>query len=95
MVALAVLLRVAHALALRGSPSSSSTRSTTTRGRSRSRRAIGSVRPAVRFLAGFGVLYSLSAVAFFIFSRYRIQVVPALLPLAALDVAELVARLRA
>jgi hypothetical protein len=59
--------------------------------------ALAGVRtaPAVRVLAGFVVLYSLSVVAFFIFSRYRIQVVPALLPLAALGTVELAARIRA
>ena len=51
-------------------------------------------RPAVRLLVGFVVLYSTSVIAFFIFSRYRIQVVPALLPLAALGVVEVTARIR-
>src|SRR5207244_8891696 len=51
-------------------------------------------RRAVRLLGGFVILYCASVVAFFIFSRYRIQVVPALLPLAAVGAAELVARIR-
>jgi 4-amino-4-deoxy-L-arabinose transferase-like glycosyltransferase len=42
----------------------------------------------VRLLAGFVALYCLSVVAFFVFSRYRIQAVPALLPLAALGVVD-------
>jgi hypothetical protein len=37
----------------------------------------------VRVLAGFVVAYSLTVAAFFVFSRYRIQLVPALVPLAA------------
>jgi tetratricopeptide (TPR) repeat protein len=41
-------------------------------------------RRDVRFLCAFVAVYCLSVVAFFMFSRYRIQVVPALLPLAAL-----------
>jgi 4-amino-4-deoxy-L-arabinose transferase-like glycosyltransferase len=49
----------------------------------------------VRMLVGFVIVYCLSVVAFFIFSRYRIQVVPALLPLAAVGVVELAARLQA
>ncbi|TMA51455.1 MAG: hypothetical protein E6J75_18480 [Deltaproteobacteria bacterium] len=51
-------------------------------------------RREIRLLCGFVVVYCASVVAFFIFSRYRIQVVPALLPLAAAGVAELIARLR-
>ncbi len=50
---------------------------------------------AVRVLVGFVALYCASVVAFFVFSRYRIQVVPALLPLAALGVLDVVARPRA
>src|SRR5439155_25900002 len=38
--------------------------------------------------------YCASVVAFFLFSRYRIQVVPALLPLAALGGAAMIARIR-
>lgn len=49
---------------------------------------------AVRLLAGFAVVYWLSLVAFFLFSRYRLPVVLALLPLAALGATELVARIR-
>ncbi len=40
--------------------------------------------PAARLLVGFVVLYSASVAAFFVFSRYRIQLVPALAPLAVL-----------
>jgi 4-amino-4-deoxy-L-arabinose transferase-like glycosyltransferase len=43
-------------------------------------------RPATRVLVVFVAVYCASVVAFFIFSRYRIQVVPALLPLAAAGV---------
>ena len=39
-------------------------------------------------LAGFVLVYWATLVAFFLFARYRIQVVPALLPLAALGVRE-------
>jgi 4-amino-4-deoxy-L-arabinose transferase-like glycosyltransferase len=52
-------------------------------------------RRAVRVLCVAVVAYCLTVVAFFVFSRYRIQVVPALLPLAALGAREVVARLRA
>lgn len=52
-------------------------------------------RPDVRLLTGFVVVYWATVVAFFVFSRYRIQVVTALLPLAALGAVELWARLRA
>src|SRR5947199_213026 len=55
--------------------------------------AAARTRRAVRLLGGFVILYCASVVAFFIFSRYRIQVVPALLPLAAVGAAELVARI--
>ncbi len=41
---------------------------------------------ATRVLVGFVVVYCASVVLFFIFSRYRIQTVPALLPLAAAGV---------
>jgi 4-amino-4-deoxy-L-arabinose transferase-like glycosyltransferase len=51
-------------------------------------------RRAVRLLAGFAAVYWLSLVAFFLFSRYRLPVVLALLPLAALGVTELAARIR-
>jgi tetratricopeptide (TPR) repeat protein len=37
----------------------------------------------VRLLAGFVAIYSLSVVAFFVFSRYRLHIVPALAVLAA------------
>jgi hypothetical protein len=50
-------------------------------------------RRAVRHLALAAAVYCLTVVTFFIFSRYRIQVVPALLPLAALGATELGARL--
>lgn len=50
---------------------------------------------AVRLLTGFVLLYGATLVAFFIFARYRIQVVPALVPLAALGVREVLSRLRA
>jgi hypothetical protein len=50
---------------------------------------------AVRVLTGFVLLYGATLVAFFVFARYRIQVVPALLPLTALGVRETLARLRA
>jgi hypothetical protein len=53
------------------------------------------LRRPVRLLVGFVVVYWLSLAAFFLFSRYRIQVVPALLPLAALGVVELGRRLQA
>ncbi|MCC6764616.1 MAG: glycosyltransferase family 39 protein [Deltaproteobacteria bacterium] len=48
-------------------------------------------RSAVALLAGFVLVYAASVVAFFIFARYRIQVVPALLPLAALGTVEIAA----
>jgi hypothetical protein len=48
-------------------------------------------RPAVALLAGFALVYSATVVAFFVFARYRIQVVPALLPLAALGAIEIAA----
>ena len=47
------------------------------------------------FLAAFVALYCASIVVFFLFSRYRLPVVVALLPLAALGASELAARLRA
>ena len=48
--------------------------------------AIGSYRSGreVRFLLGYVIVYSLSVVTFFVFSRYRIYVVPPLAVLAAL-----------
>jgi hypothetical protein len=49
----------------------------------------------VRLLVGFVLVYWTSLVVFFLFSRYRLPVVLGLLPLAALGVRELVARLRA
>jgi 4-amino-4-deoxy-L-arabinose transferase-like glycosyltransferase len=59
--------------------------------------ALVSVRRSgpVRLLVTYVVLYGATLVAFFLFARYRIQVVPALLPLAALGVVEAVRRLRA
>jgi hypothetical protein len=50
---------------------------------------------AVRILVAFVAVYCASVVAFFVFSRYRIQIVPALLPLAALGVCDLGACVRA
>jgi 4-amino-4-deoxy-L-arabinose transferase-like glycosyltransferase len=50
--------------------------------------------PAVRLLIGFVVLYSASVAAFFVFSRYRIQLVPALVPLAVLGARTLAAHVR-
>jgi len=52
-------------------------------------------RREVRLLAGFVALYCASVVAFFLFARYRIQVVPALLPLAAVGAVDLAERARA
>jgi hypothetical protein len=49
---------------------------------------------AAGVLVAFVALYCASVVAFFVFSRYRIQIVPALLPLAALGVLDLAARAR-
>ena len=51
-------------------------------------------RRAVRWLVGFVVVYWATLVAFFLFARYRVQVVPALLPLAALGVREAWERVR-
>jgi hypothetical protein len=51
-------------------------------------------RREVRLLCGFVLVYAASVVAFFIFSRYRIQVIPALLPLAAIGVAEIAVAIR-
>lgn len=48
-----------------------------------------------RVLVAFVAVYCASVVAFFIFSRYRIQVVPALLPLAAAGLLALIAAARA
>jgi 4-amino-4-deoxy-L-arabinose transferase-like glycosyltransferase len=50
---------------------------------------------AVGILVAFVAVYCASVVAFFVFSRYRIQIVPALLPLAALGLLDLAARVRA
>jgi len=52
-------------------------------------------RRAVRWLGGFVLVYWASVVAFFVYSRYRIQVVPPLLALAGLGVVELAAWVRA
>lgn len=49
----------------------------------------------VRLLVGFVVVYWLSLVVFFLFSRYRLPVVLALAPLAALGTLDLVRRIRA
>jgi hypothetical protein len=49
----------------------------------------------VRLLAGFIVVYWASLVVFFLFSRYRLPVVLALLPLAALGLTDLAGRVRA
>ncbi len=57
--------------------------------------AFAPTRRSVRLLGACVVVYWLSLVAFFLFSRYRIPVATALLPLAALGALELVARLRA
>lgn len=48
----------------------------------------------VRLLCGFAAVHTASTAAFFVFSRYRIQIVPALLPVAALGVRELWTRAR-
>jgi tetratricopeptide (TPR) repeat protein len=48
----------------------------------------------VRLLVGFVAVYAASVIAFFIFSRYRIQVLPALLPLAGLGAVEVVSLVR-
>ncbi|MGH7789511.1 MAG: hypothetical protein ACRERC_21745 [Candidatus Binatia bacterium] len=50
---------------------------------------------AVRLLGGFVLIYWATVVGFFIYSRYRIQVVPALLALGGLGVVTLVERVRA
>lgn len=50
---------------------------------------------AARLLAAFVLLYGATLVAFFLFARYRVQVVPALLPLAAVGFLDLAARLGA
>src|SRR5207253_3757919 len=50
---------------------------------------------AVGMLVAFVAVYGASVVAFFVFSRYRIQIVPALLPLAALGLLDMGARVRA
>lgn len=49
---------------------------------------------AVPLLVGFIVIYGATLVAFFLFARYRVQLVPALLPLAALGVGALIERVR-
>lgn len=55
---------------------------------------VGRRRRPVVLLAAFVVVYGVTLVAFFIFARYRVQVVPALLPLAGLGVMALANRLR-
>ena len=50
--------------------------------------------PALRFFAAFAAVYAASVAAFFVFSRYRIQLVPALVPLAALGVRAIVTEWR-
>jgi 4-amino-4-deoxy-L-arabinose transferase-like glycosyltransferase len=52
-------------------------------------------RRGVRLLVGFVAVYWLSLVVFFLFSRYRLPVVLALAPLAALGALDLVRRIRA
>ena len=54
----------------------------------------GRRRRVVRMLGAYVIVYGATLVAFFVFARYRIQIVPALLPLAALGLLGLVARLR-
>jgi tetratricopeptide (TPR) repeat protein len=56
---------------------------------------VGRRRRPVVLLGLFVVTYGATLVAFFVFARYRIQVVPALLPLAALGATALATRLRA
>lgn len=56
---------------------------------------LGWRRRFVQLLVGLVAVYCVSVVAFFIFSRYRIQVVPALLALAAVGVLEVVAAVQA
>ncbi len=51
-------------------------------------------RGSVRILLGFVGVYWATIVLFFLFARYRVQIVPALLPLAALGLTELVDRTR-
>ncbi len=46
--------------------------------------AVGWKHPGVKLLVGFTLVYSATAVAFFIFSRYRVYVFPALTVMAAL-----------
>lgn len=55
---------------------------------------VGRRRRTVRLLGAYVVVYGATLVAFFVFARYRIQVVPALLPLAALGTTALATRLR-
>jgi hypothetical protein len=50
--------------------------------------------PAVRLLSGFALVYATTVAAFFVFARYRIQLVPALIPLAAAGVVAVVAHAR-
>jgi len=50
--------------------------------------------PAVRLLVGFALVYATTVAAFFVFARYRIQLVPALIPLAAAGVAALATHAR-
>jgi 4-amino-4-deoxy-L-arabinose transferase-like glycosyltransferase len=49
----------------------------------------------VRLLSGFVLVYGATLVTFFLFARYRIQVVPAVLPLAALGLVEMTRRVGA
>jgi 4-amino-4-deoxy-L-arabinose transferase-like glycosyltransferase len=51
--------------------------------------------PQVRLLVGYVVIYSAAVIAFFIFSRYRVYVFPAMAVLAALGVRWLIAAIRA
>lgn len=55
---------------------------------------VGRRHRPVLLLAAYVVVYGVTLVAFFIFARYRIQVVPALLPLAGLGATALATRLR-
>jgi 4-amino-4-deoxy-L-arabinose transferase-like glycosyltransferase len=58
--------------------------------------ALGGLRSgAVRILVSFTAVYWASLVVFFLFSRYRLPVVVALVPLAALGAVELATRFRA
>lgn len=51
-------------------------------------------RRVVRLLGAYVMVYGATLVVFFVFARYRVQVVPALLPLAGVGATALAARLR-